>query len=175
MSDPTAYHRKLAEAMDTAIDKAFVEHDFVDVIATVLAAEQVVDPEDHRDVVGELQAEQEAHRYVLDVRDELEQQLAALRAELEDKNHTRLDQLEIDTAKTAERIDKAIRERIECEQQLATERMNKSATIALFQQRLAALRAKLAEAERLLNCLPFRPGVNRDRVIAALRAGDNDG
>ena len=79
MSDPTAYHRKLAEAMDTAIDKAFVEHDFVDVIATVLAAEQVVDPEDHRDVVGELQAEQEAHRYVLDVRDELEQQLAALR------------------------------------------------------------------------------------------------
>ena len=44
MTDPTAYHRKLADAIDTAIDKAFVEHDFVDVIAAVLAAEGVVDP-----------------------------------------------------------------------------------------------------------------------------------
>ena len=113
------YHRKLAEIcaaaeLEIPHSECFFNEQNIDLAAAALADEQVVDPEDHRNVVGELQAEQEAHRYVLDVRDELK-------------------------------------------------------------QRLAALRAKLAEAERLLNCLPFRPGVNRDRVIAALRAGDNDG
>ncbi len=90
-------------------------------LAAVLAAEGVVDPEDHRDVVGELQAEQEAHRHTLDVRDNLKQQLAALRAELDSRP------LMI----TAHQV-KLLEDRIEFQQ-----------------QQLASLRTAVGEAVRL--------------------------
>ncbi len=53
MSDPTAYHRKLAEAVDRAV-RINRHHSRprtpVDVILAVLASEGVVDPEIHRQI-----------------------------------------------------------------------------------------------------------------------------
>ncbi len=110
MTDPTAYHRKLADALwkrcwllAGEADKTFIDkHDF----AAALAAEGVVDPEDYKEKISDLMTEQnirvkdfqqqlaavnehgnECEAHALKAEDEverLERQLAALRGDGDD-------------------------------------------------------------------------------------------
>ncbi len=93
MTDPAPYRRKLAEALarllvDTADDPVYTRTAAMSVpeasrrIIAVLASEGVVDPEDHRNVVGELKAEAAAHTNTLNARDKAKAEVSRLEAEL---------------------------------------------------------------------------------------------
>ena len=113
MSEHTEYQQKLAEAIWQRAWREGKCGDAVGQIAAVLAAEDVVDPTELQEVEDAL-----AHEHNLRMR--AEQQLATLRAELEGKNHTRLDQLEIDTAKNTERITTLLTKVAEAQKTLTT-------------------------------------------------------
>ena len=137
MSDPTAYHRKLAETLlDSLIGKRFA----LDALAAVLADKGVVDPEKARawDVT------QDARLL------EREQQLAALRAKMDEMDDCREQSIKRGSAQI-----KAERE-------------------------VVNLRAKVAEAEnmlalavkgRLMTSVSLHPV---EIALAALRAGGSD-
>ncbi len=75
MSDPTPYHRKLAEAILRPLGYTS-EHDYFKVILAVLASEGVVDPEQYRDVENTASA---AFKSVSD----LQQEVKRLEADIE--------------------------------------------------------------------------------------------